>query len=406
LYFVLLGLLFGFVFPWSSEGFVRTWTQLAPGRTTVYILRKLADLNLMVFVGDNVLRTGRPDRIIKWFVGATSIAALGSVVQLVSGLDLYYLVTGLEPLDLANRMRGLNYEPRGLGLVATYGFALTLAIFARSRSPKWLLLILLHVAAIALSVSTSCLFAAGAGALTLLLFDRPSRGLVAAFVFVVLIVVMLFQPALAETSWGENWIYEVHSRLTTDKPGSAPGNFLESVALRMDLFDASAFLFLAARPVHFLVGTGPGLIGLASTDFVPQAAVWNLVWQGGEGLNTVPHTGLLRELSDAGAIGLILLFIFVRSSLSALLRLQGSGPSRNRAWGLARVSFLIAVAIYLTDASPLAPIEAFLGGIGLGAVLTVAASQKPASEAAMRAFAPACGIDPGVHAQALRIPQS
>lgn len=383
IYLACLGLVFGFIFPWSSEGLDRLPTQLAQGRAVIYFIRKTADLSLVIFLARHLWITKRPERLIKWFVACTGIAALGGVVQWLTHVDLYSLFTGADVL-LDGRVRGFNYEPRGLALVVGQGFLLLLILYARRRSPWLLAYIWLHVVALFLSVSTSGLFVVGVGVVTLLLVDEKSRKVL----FAPAMIIAALACALIVSGLGSaivnTWSSNVGLRLTSDKEGSSPENRFEEFALRMDIFDAASFMLFVNRPALLLTGVGPGLAGLASTDYLPAANIFEWAQEQGAGLNVVPQMGLLREACDVGLVGIFLGFIFLRASNRALSDMIKSKGSAADNWQVARATLLVATAVYFIQASPLSASFSIFLGIGLAATWLAPSRQTVARKASAR----------------------
>jgi hypothetical protein len=366
IYLACMGLIFGFIFPWSSEGFDRLPSQMAQGRAIIYLIRRTADVSLAFFLARYLWKTKDPDQLMRWFVGGTSIAALGGILQWLTQIDLYSLLTGADLMVLEARVRGFDYEPRGLGLVACHGFLFALLFYSRSRSFRWLALVLLHAVALFVSVSTSGLFALGAGFVALVLIDAPCRKVVFAPILAILVLSGVLVVSGVAANFMNSWSSNVGLRLE-EKQGSASESALEDVALRLDIFDASALMLFAARPALLLTGVGPGLAGLASTDYLPAANVFEWVFDQGAGVNSPPQMGLLREACDVGIVGLVLGIIFLSASDRALSILSsGVGPIA-QSWRIARAAFWTATAIYLVQASPLsASLSVFLG-VGLAA---------------------------------------
>jgi hypothetical protein len=376
LYLGFMGVVFGFVFPWSSEGFDRLPTQLSQVRAVVYFFRKTADFSLAIFLARYLWKTRRPDRLIEWFVYGTSIAAVGGFVQRLTGLDPYAIITGADLLDLDDRMRGFNYEPRGLGLIVGQGLLFALLLYARNRSGKRLAIVLLHIVALFLAVSTSSIFVVAVGAAALLFFDPGSRKILATAKVLILVPCAALLLFSLQSGFVESWYSNVELRLS-EKSGSAPGSGIEDFALRQDLFDSAAIMFFVAQPQRLLTGVGPGLSGLATTDYLPASDLFGWVLGQSEGLNTVPQVGLLREACDVGVVGLILGWIFVSASGRALLQLSESSAAGADQWQIGRAAFWAAVAMYLVQASPLSASFSVFLGIGLAASWVAASRQVP-----------------------------
>jgi hypothetical protein len=367
IYLGCMGVVFGFIFPWSSEGFDRLPTQMSQARAVIYFVRKVADFSLAIFLARYLWRRRRPDLLIEWFVYGTSVAAVGGVLQWLTRVDLYSLFTGAELLGLEDRMRGFNYEPRGLGLIVGQGLLFAIVLYARHRSWRRLAVVGLHISALFLAVSTSGLFVVGAGAVALLFVDfRTRKVLVTPSVLVLFLCAALVFISLG-SSFLESWYSNVELRLSSDKPGSAPESRIEEFALRQDIFDSSVIMLFASRPALLLTGVGPGLAGLASTDYLPSSALFGWVVAQGSGLNTLPHVGLLSEACDGGLVGLFLGLVFILASDRALSDLIKNGGSSADNWRMARTTFWAATAIYLIQASPLSASFSIFLGIGLAA---------------------------------------
>ncbi len=363
----ILGIVFGFLMPWPTEGLDRLPTQTAEGRAVIYFVRRVADISLGVYLARYLWKTRRPRRFISWFIGGTTIAAIGGIAQWATGCDLYALLTGTPELGLDYRMRGLNYEPRGLGLITGQGLLVCLALWGRQRSWKWLALVGIHALGLFVSVSTSGLFVVAAGLVPLLALDAAIRKSVIVICAMILALWGAWSYIAPRNDFADSWSENVGLRLAAEKTGTAPQTKLEELALHLDIFDAAAFMFLASRPLMLLTGAGPGMSGLASTDYLPSADLFRWVDAEGAGINTVPHMGILRELCDAGLVGLSLLVIFLAASGRALRTL--STPKRERAadWQLARVVFWVMTAIYFVQGSPLSGAPSIFLAIGLAA---------------------------------------
>jgi hypothetical protein len=384
------GIIFGYLMPWPLQGYDRLPSQLPQVRAVVYFIRRVSDFSLIIFLARYLWKTRRPERVIRWFVGGTSIAALGGIFQWITGIDLYAAITGAQSLGLEFRMRGLNYEPRGLGLAVGHGLLFSLALFARQRSWGRFAIVLTHALALFVAVSTSGLFVIAAGLATLLLMDAKTRKALTVSAAVILALwcatVYLFPQNGFLDSWSEN----VQQRMTSDKAGNVPVSKVEELALHLDIFDAAVFVMFVSRPALLLTGVGPGLSGLASTEYLPAIGLFDWVQEEGAGINTVPHMGLLRELCDAGLIGVYFCVIFAIFSGRALREMSNPQNPDTDNWQLSRAVFWVATAIYLIQTSPLSAAPSVFFAIGLAATwlapstartaLRVKSSAIPASE--------------------------
>src|SRR5262245_9072581 len=120
-YLVFLGLAFGFAFPWHDT-IGRPLNLQAPGRTVLYLMRETAGFSLAVFIAQQVAKAGRPDRALTAILLAALATSAFAVLEYATGISWYLLFNEgvLAPTYWNFRVRGLNFEPRGLGTVAAH----------------------------------------------------------------------------------------------------------------------------------------------------------------------------------------------------------------------------------------------------------------------------------------------
>lgn len=383
IYMAIMGVIFGIMFPWSSEGFDRLPTQTSQLKAIAYVFRRAGEFSLGISIARYLWKTRRPDRLIEWCVYGSSIAATGGILEWLTHWDMYSAITGAEVLRLSDRVQGFSYEPRGLALIVGQGLLLAILLYARQQSKRWLGFIVLHFVALFLAVSTSGLFVVGVGLAALFIVDAQSRKILVSPSVIALLLCSSLLLVSVGTNFVASWSENVGLRLSGATGRSAPESLIAEFALRQDIFDASAIMLFAARPEFIFTGVGPGMAGLASTDYVPSAPLFDWVEERGEGLNSVPHVGLLRELCDVGLIGLFLAWIFVHASGRALSQLSAGSGLEAESWQIARAAFWVAVAIYLVQASPLSASFSVFMGIGLTATWLA-----PASESATQSITP------------------
>jgi hypothetical protein len=332
----------------------------------IYLIRSAADISVAFFVAKQIVRMRRPDFLIRAFLIGTSVAAIGGILEWVTKFDWYGNITGLVPMNYPYRMRGFNFEPRGLGLIAAQGLLLLLLIYARTRSRKILALSALHAFALLLSGSTSAVIVFAAAAMVLLMFDRTSRRAMAAPFATVGLVLggLVMSHPLYFATFKENALL----RLTTDRIDieDRPEDPMGNLAARMDVLDGPPVLFLANNPAFLLIGTGPGLMSLPAAAYIPAAPFYDEIRN--SGVNSPPTSGLLLEVSNAGLIGLLLFLWIVHSALTAFDEIAGREPAERKTWSFGRSSFLVMCASYLVQAS-ISPVWPVFLGCGLGAAL-------------------------------------
>lgn len=368
LHLIVLGIVFGVLFPWSDAGFVRGVSQSAQGRVIVYMIRILADLGIVLFVARQIHRGLSPVRLMNYVLAGTTLAAVGGLLELVTHVQIYQLVTGYPITIVGGRVRGFNYEPRGLGLAMTHGAFISLLMYAYLRQRRYLWLTLLHAAVLAVSVSASAIIAAGATGLALLIMEERVRRPLALMSGTVAGAIVLTLVAGTQLPIVQTYTANFAQRFSVqDAVDFAVLTPVEVVASFLDIFDYTAFMFLASSPLHALVGTGPGLVMLPGSNFIPTAARWSWVGQSGEGITSLPSMGVLLEIANGGVLGLLLWVAIVASCVRALRRCAVWDPARAAEWRIARGALIVAAAAYAVQLSPLAATWPIFVGVGVGA---------------------------------------
>lgn len=367
-YTACLGLIFGYLLPWPSGGYERAFNQTAGGRATIYMIRLTADFSVALFIARWVVRARRVDLTIRYLLVGTTIAALGGIVQQITQVDVYYALTGLSrDLSLIGRTRGLNYEPRGLGLVLAHGLLLLVLLYMQRRSWKLVGVFAIHAVAFIFAGSTSAVVALVGGLAAFAWLYLKRRRFYAVLARLVAMGVLLAVVVVGtEVTGFTSWTYNLHLRLSTDyRQDAVPENWVEAVAFRLDFLDGPPLIFLASSPLYLLIGTGPGLISLPATAYLPPLAIYD--WLREAGLNSVPTLGALLELSNTGLVGLTLWLVLGLSALRAFRSLSLVHPTERDAWQLGRNTCIVAAVLYFIQSSPASTIWAVFIGLGLGA---------------------------------------
>jgi hypothetical protein len=364
-YLVVLGLVFGFGFPWHDT-IGRPLNLQAQGRTVLYLMREAAGFSIAVFIAQQVAKAGRPDRVLTAILVAAFVTCAFAVLEYVTGISWYLLFNeGVRAPTYWNlRVRGLNFEPRGLGTIAAHAFVIgTLCIAYRRHIRLAAGTFASGAAAIFFSASTSGLIAAAAGlGAVSMAHRRIRRRLLRSAVPIVLV-----GAAVVWANW--NRVAALQHLLSvrvgsTVRYGPA-STWFQEIAYRLEVFDTVAALFLAANPVYWLIGTGPGLISIPATPLLPITP-YTVVYIG-PGVNSPPTMGIVLELANGGLIALILWIGFVLSAARALRwASQQPGPDQP-SWFVARWSFVGAAAVYLMAAGFLSSCWPLFIGLGLGA---------------------------------------
>ena len=371
---LVLGLAFGLIWPWPDTTYTRPFTLTAPGRTIIYSARLLADLSLTIFIAGEILRTRSLLWIGKALVAGSTLSAITGIFHFLTKIDLYFILTGLgEQILFLGRSRGLVGEPRTLGLSCAYGIMILL-IGRKKIFSLWYIMILINLAGLLITYSASSLALFAVGIIVSSLFFTNRERLIvagiASLTFTVIFLSSVFTPDQFKFA-----IDTLSFRLDPDVKlaGIPPGNFGQEIAYRLDVFDACALLFLLDNPLYALIGTGPGLVSLPASEYVPPG-LYSLIWTPELGINSPPYLGPLLEVSNSGLPGLVLWILQVGFCWVALRYLSrriesgGEGTSaRYDEWKFGYALFLIGAAFYVVQVS-YTPLWSLFLGIGWVAV--------------------------------------
>ncbi|MBL8187574.1 MAG: O-antigen ligase family protein [Acidobacteria bacterium] len=355
---LILGLFFGFIWPWPDSTYNRPFTLTAPGKTIVYSIRLLTDFSLAIYFAEQIFQI----RSIMWIgramVAGATTSALAGLFQIFTKIDLYYLITGLgEQLLNLGRARGLVGEPRALGLSCTYGIMILL-IGRNKISTIWLILLFINLTGLLITYSASSMVLFAVGIVVGWLFFSRHERLFAIGAALAATLIVFLASILASDQF-KFAIETLSLRFDPDLKlaGIPPGTFGQEIAYRLDVFDASALLFLLDQPLYALIGTGPGLVSLPASEYVPPG-LYSLIWTPELGINSPPFHGPLLEISNSGVLGLGLWITQVISCWVALRFLyhyseksSGNLDWRMDDWKFGYALFLIGSAFYLVQVS-------------------------------------------------------
>jgi len=305
---VILAILFGYVVPWPDTTLQRPWQEQAQGRAVVSLTRHLADFGFLLYLNLAARRT----RILKTIVAALLFGLVANLVvatvDRTLGIRIIDVLTSSKALILT-RVGGLNGEPRVLGRVSA--IVMLFVFYLGKRRLTLLAGLALGLAGLAYSASTSALGALAAAlifGLVAALVRRDLRSLSRYALIPVLAVVGFVMV------WGGQVNKTVDTRLNTlsGMNDRAPGE--PAWMARLEVFDRSAMRFLYANPEYLIFGTGPDLVSLPASDYVPRLA--RAIY--GYRIDSVPHTGVISILANGGIIGVTLWLLAILAGAKTL----------------------------------------------------------------------------------------
>ena len=365
---MMLGLVYGYTYPWPDITRVRPWNQLSQGRSLIYSIRHLSELGLALYIADQVRTPGQLRFLLLSLLTGTTIVAIGVIIEGVSSVDIYpILVPSGRALNIG-RFRGFTGEPRTASQFAAIGLLLLITIHNLQYR---LILYLTHVTALALTLATTGLILFTIGVIIILVQGRfrasklvTQYGLFSVAVFILLYVP--FRPNLA--SWGTDYSAAVESRLVSNYSWNRAVHAGDWLANQLEPFDGAAVLFLWENPKYLLFGTGPGLVSLPASRYIPL--VHQAVW--GSRIDSIPHMGLLLIIANTGIIGFSLWVFLFLSCKHAIREIVKRG--NDITWQEAETLFAVLSILYLLQTREIWYV--FLG-IGLGASVMMYQQQHP-----------------------------
>ncbi len=380
-YLVILGIAFGWIWPWPDITLSRPFTLLPQGRSIVIIVRMLSDFSLAIFIANQLKRADSLMYMSRALILGSTVTALAGLFYLATKIDLYYPITSLgEQGLLIDRARGLTSEPRVLGLCCAYGVMILL--LGRSRVVRgWQVLLVIHLLALLITYSASSFALLGAGVLTaMIFFTNRERGVVIGTI-VLLSLITAGTFIYAPDRIGQA-VDTLQLRLDPNYKlsGIPQGTFAQEIAYRLDVFDASAMLFFLEEPLYALIGTGPGLITLPASFHVPPGT-YSAIWTPEIGVNSPPSHGILLELSNSGVLGILLWivhFYWCYWALRILHRSIASGDEKSE-WKYGASLFIIGAVFYAVQVS-VTPLWSLFLGIGWFAARIVDERSRRAAE--------------------------
>jgi hypothetical protein len=284
-------------------------------------------------------------------------------------------MTGLNEYVItdATRPRGLSFEPRALGMACVYGIVLAM-IGRRKLGRTWGVALAVCCAGLIVSGSFSAIGLFGAGLVGVALASQGAeRRVIVGIIIGVAVTGLLLGAGFPGFFHKAIERVQFYGSLENRYSGPAPPSIGEAIAYRLDVFDASALLFLLHNPLYAWIGTGPGLISLPASSYVPPG-VYSEIWGPDVGINSPPFHGLLLEVSNTGVLGLLTWCLSVMVCLQAFQRLRSycRDESERHAWSAAKAFFLTGALLYAVQASVL-PVWGVVLGVGWSAALAARA---------------------------------
>ncbi|MDF2553872.1 MAG: hypothetical protein K0R77_3147 [Chryseobacterium sp.] len=307
-YLILLGYIFGFLFPWETfNSDYRMWTQQASGRTVVTLFRLLNELIFSYYIVWCFITKKIDLKFIVYSIGYASVisSAVGFADYLIGysfKASFFYMVP-----ELSNRFLGLNGEPKMFGRNSALAYAILLLYYlTRGKDKKLVVFMVVNVIGVLISLSASSFI------LFLLLnaavFFNKIKPVYVAFLF--LLAPLSYVLVSSNPFFQENTQYKIEKAIMGGDAKVVPNE--PQFFSRFDIFDRLGLVFLYENPIYAITGTGPNLISIPASTYVGSLPEYSTFAERG-GIDSVPNIMINNVIARSGLLGVILfLFFYIR----------------------------------------------------------------------------------------------
>lgn len=307
IYLIILGVIFGFIFPWKDFSSTRLWNQTAQGRTIVQLFRLFSEFLVLYYVA-LLLITEKIN--LRYIVMSFAIASVISFwVGFFDFFTGYTLKTNLFDLERfeTRRFLGLNGEPKALGRVGALSYAIILLylIHFRNRSSFLIFALITNVLAVILSSSASSyIFFLLANIIIFLNFRIKNI----VFASIAIVGLIFTYNGIQSSSLLEEGTSEKINKALLGSDGvniwikNEPTLFT-----RFDIWDRLALIYLYQNPKYLITGVGPNLICIPMSNYIPVSSSFYTLGR----VDSVPNVMLINILARSGLIGVILFFLTI-----------------------------------------------------------------------------------------------
>lgn len=260
------------------------------------------------------LKDEKLDGIGKTFIFIGYLLALGSYIECFLNIDIYHFLTSGRELLYGThglwRTRGFSYEPRGASQALAACIAAT-TLFSNKKN--FFTSIIFFMPALILSASTSglILLIIAFTFITLISWIQKKPDLIYKVIFATFLFAFLFVINPNQNKYVEQM--ERRSFLLKGRQN----NITSLIINKFEVYDAAYLNMLTHRPYFFIFGTGSGLAGIASQEFILEKD--KSIYKGGSAL---PHMGFVYLIGQFGLpITILLIFLaFYKNSMICLLK--------------------------------------------------------------------------------------
>jgi hypothetical protein len=293
----LLGLIYGFIFPWQDTTGERSIKDLSQFRSILHLGSFFLEAHLALFLGYLLKSEQNFSFFKKSLLYSFSIMAIGPLIESLTQLDLYHFFTGGRALFDPTRLRGFNYEPRGLAQSAAYAIIFAPILNLKKLLIPFVLIMLALIFYFTMSATGILSLLVGISiALVLFILKNKLKSIikpVIAFILVALVSMTSFY-FIAPEETKSRFYYHFIDRIYVIKSNS--------LVNKLEVFDAASLNYLVQNKKHLAVGTGPGLVYLPASPYIIERD--KRIW--GDHFSALPHMGIILILANSGIVGVAL----------------------------------------------------------------------------------------------------
>lgn len=321
LYLIVLGFIFGFIFPWTDSSSYRSWGQNAQGRTIITLIRYFNEFVVAFYIF--ILLASK--KINFRFI----INCIGWITVISFSFGVFGLVFGALKIDLStlsyrssDRFLGLNGEPKIMGRNSALSYAVLLLYYLKIKKEKKLLyFIVISAVGVILSLSASAIVLFLAFNLYIIIVQKNIKLIITSTV--------IFIGSIFILQTNKFFVDRTQKKIEKAVFGTTESSdsFAMTYMSRFDIFDHLALLFLYDNPQYLISGTGPNLISIPASSYLADFTKYSFYEDLG-GIDSVPNVLLNNVLANSGILGVILYAIFF-IRLYKYSRIDTNGISKN-----------------------------------------------------------------------------
>jgi hypothetical protein len=339
LYLAILGLILGHIIPWEDATGLKSGRDIPQWRSIVHMGSIILEISATFYLALQFIEIKKIYLSLKAIMFGALASIVASVIELFFHFDFYHFFTAKKEVFIKNRMKGLNYEPRGFAQTSSY--LIILSTYFLNNSPyiygAFILASLSAYVYLTMSATGTIVLISGliipiAYLLIHEKFTKKLQQILFILVFTVfgLIIYSFLYPNDKSTSIKDH--LEERSYILTK-------NDLSS---KLEVFDSAAVIFYQKNPKYLFFGTGPGLISTPiGRKYLHEKDrnTWN------KGFIALPHMGIILLISNGGIVGLTLWLIMISVCVKGFRK--KAFQLNNKDYKLLFFIFINLVLIYL-----------------------------------------------------------